>query len=565
MQVQQRLIRAMQNYQMGDLGKAEKELKDLQRQFPKSDQIHAMLGAVTFAQKRYKEAFRAYREALKINPRNEEAAVGIGSVEKARGNMPNAIKLLQDATRKFPQRPDAHYNLATIYLEKNDFKKAEGSFQASLRVEPNLIQSHLNLVNIYKNWDDMEKAEYHLRAAITINPDPALKAKLEELIALRGEDAKLVEYAAAPAPKSTPASEQEEKPLWESLGIAANDVNKLVTTAQGFIEKVQYESAEKLLQQVLSLEPENSAAKLGLRHIKSTRIPMWHFEMLADVTRNDAYQHAIERALAKQPGARVLDIGTGSGLLAMMAMRAGASEVLACEMNKDLADAATGIVKDNGYADQITVLNKKSNDLVKGTDFEKPYDLVVSEILDVGGLGEWVLPTLRHAREKLLKKDAVTIPAGITMYAQLVEAPALARVNPVKKISGFDLSGFDQFRPTAKYIQIWIDKEEHTTLTEVFNFQKFDFYNLPKVYTEAKPMTEKLTVKATADGTAQAVVFWFELHLDEEATLSSGPGGELKHWGQAVCYLEEPLTVSAGDELSVKLVMTDEKLWFENA
>ncbi|MEL7220183.1 MAG: 50S ribosomal protein L11 methyltransferase [Bacteroidota bacterium] len=44
-----------------------------------------------------------------------------------------------------------------------------------------------------------------------------------------------------------------------------------------------------------------------------------------------------------------MDIGTGSGLLAMMAARAGAQEVVACEMNPLLAEAASQIVEQNGF------------------------------------------------------------------------------------------------------------------------------------------------------------------------------------------------------------------------
>jgi type II protein arginine methyltransferase len=51
------------------------------------------------------------------------------------------------------------------------------------------------------------------------------------------------------------------------------------------------------------------------------------------------------------PATKVLDIGTGTGLLAMMAARAGAREVVACEMNPAVADAASAIVERSENAD----------------------------------------------------------------------------------------------------------------------------------------------------------------------------------------------------------------------
>ena len=78
-------------------------------------------------------------------------------------------------------------------------------------------------------------------------------------------------------------------------------------------------------------------------------------------------------------------------------------------------------------------------------------DLCVSEIVDVGLLGEFCLPTMQHARSELLNEGAKVIPCGATAYACLVQVErqphALRRPlsqNPADE-GGFDLTPFNVF------------------------------------------------------------------------------------------------------------------------
>eukprot|EP00329_Picozoa_sp_Boothbay-MS584-11_P000331 5536_4 len=66
----------------------------------------------------------------------------------------------------------------------------------------------------------------------------------------------------------------------------------------------------------------------------------WHFRMLDDARRNQAYADAIAVALADLPADQrtVLDIGTGTGLLAMLATRAGATQAWACDCSTVMAE-----------------------------------------------------------------------------------------------------------------------------------------------------------------------------------------------------------------------------------
>jgi SAM-dependent methyltransferase len=92
-------------------------------------------------------------------------------------------------------------------------------------------------------------------------------------------------------------------------------------------------------------------------------------DMLHDAERNELYGGAIadavrrltERAGGRPP--RVLDIGTGTGLLAMMAVNAGATDVTACEAFEPMADVAARVLAANGMTDRVTLVRARSTDI----------------------------------------------------------------------------------------------------------------------------------------------------------------------------------------------------------
>ena len=78
----------------------------------------------------------------------------------------------------------------------------------------------------------------------------------------------------------------------------------------------------------------------------------YHASLLGDPHRMAAYERAI-RAVVK-PGAIVLDVGTGTGVLAMMAARCGARRVHAVE-SMPIERAARALVAANGLSERVLV------------------------------------------------------------------------------------------------------------------------------------------------------------------------------------------------------------------
>jgi protein arginine N-methyltransferase 7 len=172
------------------------------------------------------------------------------------------------------------------------------------------------------------------------------------------------------------------------------------------------DEAIELASKALRLADGDPEVRILAADVMSKGVPKWHFNIVRDRARNAAYRAALERAVF--PGCKVLEIGTGSGLLALMAAQAGAAEVITSEAEPALAHVAKINVAANGYADRIRVICKHSTELDVHADLGGPADILVSEIVSDDLLGEGVLSSHADAVSRLLKPGATIILSPVS-------------------------------------------------------------------------------------------------------------------------------------------------------
>ena len=306
------------------------------------------------------------------------------------------------------------------------------------------------------------------------------------------------------------------------------------------------------VEQALSERAGDLAVAGAVEELARSAVPRWHFAMLNDVERNDALSVALERGI--RPGARVLDIGSGTGLLAMMAVRAGAASVTTCEENPLLAEITRQVVAANGLSAQIEVIGKRSTGLRVGRDVAAPFDLIVAEVVDCGLIGEGILPTVAHARRHLLADGGRLIPTSARLMACLLDSEVCARLNRVQAASGFDLRLFNRVA-TAGHFPLRLGTWPHRLLSAPLELARFDFRVDPLadgVRTVAAPVT--------GDGTAHGLVAWFEMDLGAGVVLRNSPDNLCTHWMQAYVPYPEPVRVSAGDTALVEVSWMDGRI-----
>jgi protein arginine N-methyltransferase 1 len=141
-------------------------------------------------------------------------------------------------------------------------------------------------------------------------------------------------------------------------------------------------------------------------------------DMIADRVRMEAFAHALRRVVG--PQTVVADIGTGTGIFALLACQLGARRVYAIEPD-DAIQVAREIAAANGYADQIEFIQAISTRV----ELPERADVIVS---DIGGALPWFqhhIPSIADARRRLLAPGGVLIPQRDRTWAAVAEAPEL--------------------------------------------------------------------------------------------------------------------------------------------
>jgi len=143
------------------------------------------------------------------------------------------------------------------------------------------------------------------------------------------------------------------------------------------------------------------------------------FNCLIDEERTNAFAKAISTTV--RPGDVVVDMGTGSGVLAMLAARAGAKRVYAVEIDQSNIATLDAVFHANGLADKIVLIH----DDVCNVDLPEKVDVIIGEMIATALIEELQVPAmnnmLRFARRG--KNKTRVLLSGYKTYIDLVSNP----------------------------------------------------------------------------------------------------------------------------------------------
>jgi protein arginine N-methyltransferase 1 len=243
-----------------------------------------------------------------------------------------------------------------------------------------------------------------------------------------------------------------------------------------------------------------------------------------------------------RPGDVVLDAGTGTGILAVMAAQAGAGHVYAVE-SRGIIELARDVVQANGCADRITLIRGD----VQTVSLPEKADGVVCELLGYAGLAEGIARLLPRVIESHLKPGAWRIPGDLRVYAAPVQHAALHEyIMLAHADAGVDLG------PVLREIvqNYWVE-----------NLAGADLLAPPCVVFAAdwsgepgrSSLRQDAPMTARRHGVVHGFGAWFTAELAPGVTLDTGPHAPLTSWRQVFFPLPQPVPVREGDTLGFDL------------
>jgi protein arginine N-methyltransferase 1 len=268
--------------------------------------------------------------------------------------------------------------------------------------------------------------------------------------------------------------------------------------------------------------------------------------MIADEVRTEAFARALGDAV--KPGSIVLDIGTGTGIFALLACQLGARRVYGIEPS-DAIEVAREMAAANGFADRIEFIQAMSTDVT----LPERADVIVS---DLGGLLPWYqrhLPSITDARRRFLAPGGILIPQRDTAWAAIIDAPELyaRQIGPwIDKPFGLDMEAARRF-----VVNTWNEGRitAGALLTERQSWATLDY----RVVEEANVRAET-SLRVNRPGTGHGVAAGFDRTVCGSVFLSNAPDAPEairsdRTYGTVFFPWPSPVALERGDIVTIVL------------
>jgi histone-arginine methyltransferase CARM1 len=134
--------------------------------------------------------------------------------------------------------------------------------------------------------------------------------------------------------------------------------------------------------------------------------------MLQDHIRTSTYQNAcFQNAEVDFKDKAVLDVGTGTGILAFFALQSGARIVYAVEASES-SETARALAEANGFGDRMVIIHGK----VEEIELPEKVDVIISEPIGFLLVHERMLESYVVARDRFLAPNGIMYPSSGSIF-----------------------------------------------------------------------------------------------------------------------------------------------------
>ena len=273
-----------------------------------------------------------------------------------------------------------------------------------------------------------------------------------------------------------------------------------------------------------------------------------HEQMLADSVRLEAYHAAIERYVTPQD--RVVDIGTGTGVLAFFAAAKAPCKLYALDHSKPMLDYAKVTAATNGIVNLTFVASSSRK-------FEpaEPIDVILHDQMGIALFDEGMVETILDVRDRCLRPGGRIIPAKFEFYLEPVQLIEQERIPLVQeqRIHGLEFPPTPT-APTSDYYFREIYPEHVSFLLcdpiPVFTFDLTALTRdqIPKRFLVSKPVLR--------DGQLDGISIYFNATFADDISFSTGPSSVRTHWPMLL-YRTPVRAYGAGENFSMKVETPD--------
>lgn len=275
----------------------------------------------------------------------------------------------------------------------------------------------------------------------------------------------------------------------------------------------------------------------------------YHASLVADAERVERFREAITEVV--RPGDVVVDIGTGTGLLAFFACQAGAARVFALEEGA-VVNLARELAALNRFDDRVEFFHDHS----RRVELPERADVLITETLWNFGIGEGMIGILLDARRRFLKPDARIIPAAVDLHVAPVQAERLyARLHSrPADCHGLDLSPIRHYQVNNVHMP-HLDAEGFLGPPALLLSTELDEFATPD-------FDAAVTVAATDFGILHGICGWFRSRLSPGVVLHNQPPSTDSSWAHAFFPMRKPVAVRPDDEISMRIdTAADGSVW----